>query len=190
MASAAKKVQPIATDKAHRFGPAIKYAVVPESTVGGLDFSAKKNTGKESPYARAVEFLLSDDGEGKVLCFESPKARGSLMARARKMNVTLLYAERDGKLYVKLGGPADGGKPDRAEIRRGISLASAVRNALAGGPRTTAEVVAKLAQDGVPQVSANSVSATLCNLERQGDVKKRSLDNRYMLVDKSGAARA
>jgi hypothetical protein len=55
-----------------------------------------------SPYREALNQIVL--GKAKVLCFESVRARNSIVLQARKANLKgkVLFAEQDGRLYVKL----------------------------------------------------------------------------------------
>lgn len=66
-----------------------------------LDFSSKKT--KLSPYDKLL-LKLKDSQVGTMIRFESITAKNSLRMRAKILNLKLVFAEKDDKLYVKYIG--------------------------------------------------------------------------------------
>jgi hypothetical protein len=57
--------------------------------------------GRKSPYLQAIQELIKA-GPGKLLEFDNPGSRPSIYQAARKHNIKVMFAEKDGKLYLRL----------------------------------------------------------------------------------------
>jgi aspartate aminotransferase-like enzyme len=151
----------------------VTYAVIEdEKLLDSLQFS---KSGAPSPYRDAMD-ALETAGVGAVIKMEQA-AKTSVQAAARKAGLSVLLAERDGVLFVKLVGYLDKLKPKQApatstaQLGKG-TLQDAVLNAITEKPRTCAEVCDRVRAMGFDAPNS-SVSATLSNLRTQLKATKK-----------------
>lgn len=161
------------------FAP-VPYTFVDESEVLTVEF-AERRAGPRSYYAVAIQALI--DGEQKVIRFESVACRGHVAARAKKLDVKLLYAEQGGKLYVKLKNPQAAVQAAmqaamQAAAKRGIvptfppmTVRDAVRKAITEAPRTNTEICDRV-REMLPDSDNATVHTTLSQLRAKNEVAK------------------
>jgi hypothetical protein len=109
--------------KGSKIPGAAKTRIVKASEIAGLFFETDK--GRKSEYAQALMDLVQSP-EGTVLEVEKVTARPSLAGRARKMGISILFGEANGKLYIKAIG---------ARTPEGLII-----ELLADGPKTMSEL--------------------------------------------------
>jgi hypothetical protein len=128
----------------------------------GANFGAH---GRGSPYDALLTQLST--AKGKVLQFDSAGAKGSLYARARKLQMKLVFCEMGGKLYVKF----DGWAPDSPAWKRLVR--AAILDTVKAQPRNEIQVANELRQRGVTDVDAGLVGAILKQMEQEGLVLRQ-----------------
>lgn len=142
----------------------------------GLDFS---KGGRQSPYDSLLKQLAEatqkwfKDGQQEArpgLKFNSPAARASIYARAKKKSMRVQLAEHSGFLYVMMD------TADLAEEEKKLAgRKGRVYNALMSGPKSSSEIVNFLKKDD-PALTEDLVLGLLGNLQRDGDVIKQDGD--------------
>ena len=138
----------------------------------GLDLEFGSRT-RDGVYVLLLNQLL-DAPKGSVLKCDNPKARYSVIKAARKVNVTVAYAEKDGALYVKITGmqrEAGSGAPAAAvdgQVQRRVTTAQNPLLAIlarAEGPMTLKEVAWTMGTTPI------SCAEALTRLEESGQVE-------------------
>ncbi len=110
------------------------------SEAGGLAFGKR---GKEPKFLPIIKQLMSKPD--KALMLPNPKYRQSVLTAAKKVGVALLFAESDGKLYVKMV------KPHKES--------TALRDLIADKPRGIAELCDIMANRGSNMIVRNELQA-------------------------------
>ena len=144
------------------FLPAVPFKLSSESEVR-VPFESK--SGRVSQYWLALNQLVAA-GADQVLCFEDPRARGSLTQKARKMQIKILFAEQDGKLYVKLDN---------------CNSTEIVRQMLREGPKTKKEMLAELTARGLGDVILHK---ELQSLSEDSQIRLDTLTLKWSYIEK------
>jgi len=121
-----KKEEP----RKYKVGPPVPFTFAKETEVT-IPFE-RKPTGKQSHYRAALLELMLKKTE--VLCFETNRCRSQLVVNAKKLELSVLFAEQGGKLYVKI---------DRAG-----SATRAVLEILQSGPLDVGAIQVELRRKG------------------------------------------
>ena len=93
------------------------------------------------------------------------KCKPSIQSRASKLEFRVTFAERAGKLYVRLTGRAD---DDIKESRR-----MKIRKALSTSPRNPMQLAVLLRESGDFNADAQLVESILGQMLREGEVLKQ-----------------
>jgi hypothetical protein len=125
-----------------------------------------------SPYDPLL-IRLRDAGSGHALKFGDARARTSVAARARKLDIDILCGEKDGVLYVKLAGAAQELPSPLADARK--TNRHLVMEAIRAGKKTPAAIAAWIRDNGNPTMDAGIVTSILGNLQKDGSVKCTSI---------------
>lgn len=181
MSSAATK-KAIAPTKGVRpdfHGVAGRLVVAPDPA---LVFGERASKG--SPYDVLLEELLqatlraeTGGGHPPALEFDDVRAKPSLVARGKKKGMKLVFAEKDGKLFVRVTGQMDAVEKRVAEIRRLI---------LHAGPMPKMILLGKLRGAGDSTVDASGLDALLVKLVRQGELVEQE-GGKFKVVPKRAA---
>ena len=158
---------------------ASRFRVVDSSKIAGLVFGVSGR--KESPYAAALIDLNRQTDDNAVLEVESLGAKQSFIAQARKLNLSILFGELGGKLYVKIVG---------AKTPEGIIL-----EALAKKPMDKTELVAAVGKM-FPKLNAGDIQTKISVLSQSGQINLtdrsdgpgRTMRKVWVLTGKSAAA--
>lgn len=171
MAAIAKKQlqqsKPAGRPKGGRIGPPVTGKVVSIAELGELEFGV--NGSKQSHYAKLLTELQAAPA-GSVLQFESVGCRFSISTRARKLGLKVLFATRDGKLYVKIDPTMHLSNKDR------------IRQALQTGPMTAIEASNYVRAHGNENMDAQIAEGLLAGMVKSGEASRCS-DNRFRLVN-------
>jgi hypothetical protein len=134
--------------KKYNFGESSGFSIVTAEQAGDLCFEPKNRI---SPYLTALQSLAAakkaNPSERQFLCFDKLGARPSIYQCARKHNLKVMFAEKDGKLYVRLEEPEG---PEAIVLRE-----------LADGPKVAAELAQVLGKNGHAAISLQSVVGPL-----------------------------
>lgn len=157
----------------------VTYTVFDQSALNSLEFGPKAKKPR-SRYREAAEYLSSREGEGKILRFDSVKCKASLKTAASNMNIRLLFAEEDGKLYVKYGGQSSTDK---------TGLSAAIRQVLSASPMTSTEILQHVVSNGYDRrISISTVTALLSGMRSSGVCSRDEATGKWRLVTEAAHA--
>ncbi len=145
--------------------------VVIESVPEDVVFGERKR--KCSPYDPLL-LQLQAAGPGKFLRFDDLRARPSLIVRAKKLGIRVLFGEKGEQLFVCLA-KADLTTAGVADEQPRVTVSDIVIAALKVGRSTAGEIVTWARSNGAPGVGISQVDGLLSNLARAGKVKLRPL---------------
>jgi hypothetical protein len=132
------------------------------STPTDLEFSAVKR--KESPYDPLL-IQLSKAGPGHVLKFGDLKARTSVTVRAKKKGFRVSFAERDGVLFVRFDGSAEGDQQNTRKVK--------ILEVLKTGPMSYLKVCNRLRDAGDTLIDGPLAELLLMQMLKAGQVVKQ-----------------
>jgi hypothetical protein len=139
-----------------------------DSAPPGVLFGPKKL--RTSPYDPLL-LQLKTAGPGKFLRFEDLRARVSIVARAKKLGIKVMFGEEGRALWVCL---------EKAELKtNGVtedqldkpSNGDLVLRAISLGKHTAGEIVTWMRSNGAPGLGITQVDNLLASLARQGKRK-------------------
>jgi len=148
-------------------------ALVDEGPPPDVLFGAKKRT---SPYDPLL-LQLQRAGAGKFLKFDDLRARTSLIARAKRLNIKILFGEQGSTLWVTLAKAdlATNGVADVPPAPKARPLPEIVLEGIRDDKRDTPGlIVAFCRNNGAPDVTLNAVDAALGELLREGKIKLKN----------------
>ncbi len=144
--------------------------VLVDAAPEGIVFGERKFA--TSPYDPLI-IQLRDAGAGKFLKFSDLKARVSLKARAKKLNVNLLFGEEGSTLWVTLAKAnllTDG----KTEDQPSRSLADTILLAIDAKRHKPGEITTWCRSNGAAGVGLTQVEGVIRNLAREGKIKLKA----------------
>jgi len=145
----------------------------------GLDFAAKR--ARISPYDGLLEKLL-EAPKNSALKFGDLRARASIIIRARKKGLRVVFAERGSELYVRIDGFIDSNDKAKATLKNAApatlpskpsdQIEQAVLRAMAVGfsnPQTIADHARK---NGTIIIGVAPIQSALIRMEINGLVRR------------------
>ena len=124
----------------------------------GLTFGSRARQSPYDPLLREVETAAPGSG----LEFGDPRARASVIIRAKKLGLKVEFAEQDGKLYVRLAAAQD------TRTARHDAILALLRL----GPSTPIKIASVLREKGDTVADGQIVVAALGQMERNNLVIK------------------
>ncbi|MCU1330691.1 MAG: hypothetical protein JWN34_6061, partial [Bryobacterales bacterium] len=109
----------------------------------------------------------------KFLQFDDLRARPSLMVRAKKLGIRILFGEKGDTLYVSLAKvdlTTDGVAADQPRI----SMSEIVLSAIKAGRSTAGEITSWARSNGAPGIGLTQVDGLLSGLARGGKAKLKA----------------
>ena len=149
-------------------------ALVNEGPPPDVLFGPKKL--RTSPYDPLL-LQLQRAGAGKFLKFDDLRARPSLVARAKRLNIAILFGEQGSTLWVTLAKAdlATDGVADVPAAPKARPLPEIVLEGIRDDKRDTPGlIVAFCRKNGAPDVTLNAVDAALAGLLREGKIKLKA----------------
>lgn len=145
---------------------------------------------KTSPYDTLL-LQLQRAGAGKFLRFEDLRARASLTARSKKLNIKILFGEQGSTLWVALAKTQmeTEGKVDQTPSLKAIPLPEIGLGGIRNDKRDTPGLMVSYARlHGAPEVQLNAVDRVISELARGGKIKLKPVrtkgddEERWMAV--------
>lgn len=142
---------------------------------------------RQSPYDALLQQLKAA-GAGKFLRFESLRAKPSIMARAKKLGIRILFGEQGNVLWVTLASVElrTDGEVERPAKKTNSDL---VLEAIEGKRDTAGAITTWMRSNGAPGIGLTQVDDLLRVLARAGKIrlKKGSTDEVERWERKAGA---
>jgi hypothetical protein len=130
---------------------------------------------KTSPYDPLL-IQLSKAGAGKFLRFDDIRAKTSLTARAKKLNIKVLFGEQGNTLWVTLAKAEmeTEGVVAPAKATEKLSMSDLALRAITEGNRHTAgEILTWMRSNGGDGLGITQVDRILIDLARAGKIKSK-----------------
>ena len=134
-------------------------------------FGARKK--KTSPYDPLL-LQLQKAGAGKFLRFEDLRARPSLTARAKKLNIKILFGEQGSTLWVTLAKAelSQNGHVEELPAPKARPLPEIVLDGIEHDKRDTVGLIVSFCRkNGAPDVTLNAIDRVIAELARAGKIK-------------------
>ena len=128
---------------------------------------------KTSPYDPLL-LQLQKAGAGKFLRFEDLRARPSLTARAKKLNIKILFGEQGSTLWVTLAKAelSHNSHVEELPAPKARPLPEIVLDGIVLGQKDTPGLIVSFARrHGAPDVTLNAIDRVIAELARAGKIK-------------------
>jgi hypothetical protein len=158
------------------------FSGTPGELVTQLDPELQFGKRKMSPYAALLDQLSKATDEAIAankplpgLKFAAVKAKASVWAQAKARGFKVVFAEKDGCLFVRIDGRVDAIEHRGEEIKKLLRIQ----------PQTAMVLTNKLRANGDETVDAQGVETMLARMLRLGDVAKQEGGTWKLLAKKA-----
>jgi|SRR5579863_140607 len=131
---------------------------------------------KLSPYDPLL-LQLQKAGAGKFLKFDDLRAKSSLIVRAKKLGIKILFGEQGSTLWVALAKAelSQDGNVQQPSAPKARPLPEIVLEAISNDKRDTPGLIVSYCRlHGAPEATLNAVDSSLATLLRQGRIKLKA----------------
>ena len=152
--------------------------VICDSAPPDVLFGSRRH--KTSPYDPLL-LQLQRSGAGKFLRFEDRRAKVSIVARAKKLNIKVLFGEQGDTLWVTLAKVelSSNGHSEPQQQPKARPLAEIILEGIRDDKRDTPGLMVSYARlHGAPDVTLNAVDRVVSDLARGGKVKLKPARNK------------